>query len=128
MQHPLRPKLSWQNVGSQRGKSVGMERATPLVRRLPRPTGDPRAGIVVEYRERQHDEPVAHFDKPDRLTVSGVHRGEQRRRYDARRDDLIPAHGLRLVVIRHEPLHAVVSQVGTAAEHAPAGQVVAGKR
>lgn len=29
--------------------------------------------LVVEYRERQHDQPVPHFDKPDRLTVSGVH-------------------------------------------------------
>lgn len=56
--------------------------------------------LVVEYRERQHDEPVAHFDKPDVLTVSGVHRGEQRRIYDRRRDELIPSHGLRLVVIR----------------------------
>jgi hypothetical protein len=57
-------------------------------------------GLVVEYRERQHDQPVAFFDKPDRLTVSGVHRGLQRALYDARRDELIPAHGLRLVVMR----------------------------
>ena len=56
--------------------------------------------LVAEYRELQHDEPVAHFDKPDVLTVSGVHRGEQRRIYDRRRDELIPSHGLRLVVIR----------------------------
>lgn len=59
----------------------------------------PELGLVVEYRERQHYEPVPHFDKPDRLTVSGVHRGEQRRLYDARREDLLPAHGLRLVCI-----------------------------
>lgn len=61
-------------------------------------------GLVVEYRERQHDEPVAFFDKPDRLTVSGVHRGEQRRLYDDRRDREIPAHGLRLLVIRPSDL------------------------
>ena len=60
----------------------------------------PGAAIVVEYREIQHDRPVKHFDKPDVLTVSGVHRGLQRALYDARRDTLIPAHGLRLVVIR----------------------------
>ena len=56
--------------------------------------------LVVEYRELQHDQPMPHFDKPDRITVSGVHRGEQRALYDARRDAEIPAHGLRLVVIR----------------------------
>lgn len=62
--------------------------------------------MVVEYRELQHDRPVRHFDKPDRLTVSGVHRGLQRARYDQRRDDLIPAHGLRLVVIKPADLAA----------------------
>lgn len=56
-------------------------------------------GLVVEYRELQHDRGVAFFDKPDRLTVSGVHRGAQRRIYDQRRDDLIPQHSLRLWVI-----------------------------
>jgi hypothetical protein len=62
--------------------------------------------LVVEYRELQHDQPVAHFDKPDKLTVSGVHRGEQRALYDARRDVEIPARGLRLVVIRPADLDA----------------------
>lgn len=60
----------------------------------------PDANLVVEYRERQHDHPVPHFDKPDRLTVSGVHRGTQRALYDARRDEQIPAHGIRLVIIK----------------------------
>lgn len=62
--------------------------------------------LVIEYRERQHDEPVAHFDKPDVLTVSGVHRGIQRRIYDDRRAAEVPAHGLRLVVIRPSDLTA----------------------
>ncbi|MFD3524847.1 hypothetical protein [Streptomyces sp. NPDC058653] len=62
--------------------------------------------LVVEYRELQHDQAMPHFDKPDRLTVSGVHRGEQRALYDARRDVQIPAHGLRLVVIRPADLDA----------------------
>ncbi|MFJ6016853.1 hypothetical protein [Streptomyces sp. NPDC092952] len=62
--------------------------------------------LVVEYRELQHDQPTPHFDKPDRLTVSGVHRGEQRALYDARRDTGIPTHGLRLVVIRPSDLDA----------------------
>lgn len=66
----------------------------------------PAANLVVEYRERQHDQSVPHFDKPERVTVSGVHRGIQRALYDARRDELIPAHGIRLVVITPSHLDA----------------------
>ena len=68
--------------------------------RLPVDAFWPEHQLVVEFRESQHFEATPFFDKPDRLTVSGVHRGEQRRRYDERRDSLIPEHGLRLVVIR----------------------------
>lgn len=75
-------------------------------RTLPVDAYYPAHGLVVEYRERQHDEPVPHFDKPDVLTVSGVHRGEQRRIYDERREAEIPAHGLRLVVVRPRDLTA----------------------
>lgn len=60
--------------------------------------------LVVEYREQQHGRPVAFFDKPTILTVSGVHRGEQRQTYDRRRDVLIPQHGLRLWVIRPDDI------------------------
>ncbi|MCX5394390.1 hypothetical protein [Streptomyces sp. NBC_00094] len=74
--------------------------------RLPVDAYWPGHQLVVEYRELQHDLPMPHFDKPDRLTVSGVHRGEQRALYDARRDERIPAHGLRLVVIRPADLDA----------------------
>ena len=70
----------------------------------------PGASTVVEYREIQHDRPVKHFDKPDVLTISGVHRGVQRALYDARRDTLIPAHGLRLVVIRPSDLSSSSSR------------------
>jgi hypothetical protein len=65
-----------------------------------------RHRLVIEYRERQHDEANAFFDKPDRLTISGVHRGEQRRRYDALRETLIPARGLRLLIVRPTDLEA----------------------
>lgn len=58
--------------------------------------------LVVEYYERQHIQQVAFFDKPDVLTVSGVHRGQQRALYDQRRRDLIPQHELTLVVITVE--------------------------
>lgn len=63
-----------------------------------------RHGLVIEYRERQHDEPVPFFDR--RATLSGVGRGEQRRLYDQRREEEIPKHGLRLIVIRPHQLRA----------------------
>ncbi|WP_230187332.1 hypothetical protein [Sphingobium sp. CECT 9361] len=57
----------------------------------------PALGLVVEYHERQHRERVGFFD--DKPMVSGVPRGEQRRRYDERRADLLPRHGYSLVVL-----------------------------
>lgn len=60
--------------------------------------------LVVEYRERQHTQSVPHFDKPHKLTVSGVPRGEQRRMYDQRRRDVLPRWGIRLVEIEYSEL------------------------
>ena len=51
--------------------------------------------LVIEYREMQHSEPVAFFDK--RMTCSGCNRAEQRRRYDELRKKVLPQHGIRLV-------------------------------
>jgi very-short-patch-repair endonuclease len=79
-------------------------------RKLPVDAYYPEHKLIVEYHECQHDEPVAHFDKPHVLTVSGVHRGEQRRIYDERRTTEIPAHGLRLLVVR--PHHLVCGSRG----------------
>ncbi len=69
----------------------------------------PDLGLVVESNGTQHERPVAFFDKPDRLTVSGVHGGLQRALYDARRAELIPDHGLRLVVVRPSDLTCTAS-------------------
>ena len=57
--------------------------------------------LVIEYRERQHTEEIAHLDKPQRLTCSGCHRGEQRRIYDQRRRDSLPQHGIRLIELEY---------------------------
>lgn len=60
----------------------------------------PSLGLVIEYRERQHTESIPIMDQ--RMTVSGVPRGEQRALYDQRRRDLLPAHGLTLVELSYE--------------------------
>lgn len=55
--------------------------------------------LVVEIMESQHYVPTPYFDKPNVMTVSGVHRGLQRRLYDQRKVELIPLHDLKLIVI-----------------------------
>jgi hypothetical protein len=72
--------------------------------RLPVDAFYPRHRLVLEYWEAQHDEPSPFFDKRDKLTVSGVHRGEQRARYDRRRKGEVPRHGLALVIVRARDL------------------------
>jgi hypothetical protein len=63
--------------------------------RLPVDAYYPELRCVIEVMERQHTEAVPFFD--ERATVSGMSRGQQRRRYDARRRELLPAHGIRLI-------------------------------
>lgn len=55
--------------------------------------------LVIEYREYQHTNPVKHFDKPDKIIVSGVSRGEQRKIYDQRRRDVLPENEIKLIEI-----------------------------
>lgn len=73
-------------------------------RRLPVDAYWPDLRLVVEFYEYQHDHATPFFDKPDSLTVSGVPRREQRARYDRRRAETLPAHGLTLVVLRKADL------------------------
>lgn len=56
--------------------------------------------LVVEFHEVKRSEVNEHFDKLDQVTVSGVDRVTQRKIYDQRRAEVIPQHGLRLVVIQ----------------------------
>ena len=72
--------------------------------RLPVDSYYPDHAIVVEYREHQHEGRIPFMDR--RQTISGVGRGTQRQIYDTRRDELIPAHGLRLCVIKPSDLDA----------------------
>lgn len=70
-------------------------------RRLPVDSYYEKINLVIEYRELQHTESVSFFDKVDKLTVSGVHRGEQRKIYDQRRRDILPKHGIYLLEISY---------------------------
>lgn len=69
----------------------------PRGTRLPVDCFWPDLKLVVEFQEEQHSRPSPFFDR--RQTVSGVHRGEQRRLYDERKRLLARKQGLRLVVI-----------------------------
>ena len=55
--------------------------------------------LVIEYYESQHTESTPFFDK--KQTASGVSRGEQRRIYDQRRRDILPQHGIKLIIISY---------------------------
>lgn len=67
--------------------------------KLPVDSYYPELNLVIEYKEQQHTKPNKHFDKPDLFTVSGVHRGEQRKIYDQRRLDVLPKHGIQVIEI-----------------------------
>lgn len=58
-----------------------------------------KLNLVIEYREYQHTKAVKFFDKPDKLTRSGVNRAEQRKLYDQRRRDVLPVNGVILIEI-----------------------------
>ncbi|MEM8520632.1 hypothetical protein [Flavobacterium sp. PL12] len=61
----------------------------------------PELNLVIEYKEQQHSKANKHFDKPDLFTVSGVHRGEQRKIYDQRRREVLPQHNIKLIEIEY---------------------------
>lgn len=69
--------------------------------KLPVDSYYPELHLVIEYYERQHTEEVKFFDKPNKMTVSGVHRGEQRKIYDDRRREVLPKHNIALVEISY---------------------------
>jgi hypothetical protein len=52
--------------------------------------------LVIEYQERQHTESVKLFNKP---TATGVMRDVQRRVYDDRRLEILPQHGINIVIL-----------------------------
>jgi hypothetical protein len=61
-----------------------------------------RRGLIVEVDEDQHRRPVAFWDKPEVMTVSGVSRGEQRDLYARRKREAARAQGYNVVEIPWE--------------------------
>jgi hypothetical protein len=59
-------------------------------------------GLVVEVDEDPHRRPVTFWDKPDRVTVSGVDRREQRRVYDRRKRAAARSRGYAVIEIEWE--------------------------
>ncbi|MET0016215.1 hypothetical protein [Oscillibacter sp.] len=62
----------------------------------------PENNLIVEYREKQHYQPIAIMDK--RMTVSGISRGEQRKIYDLRKEQWARDNNFKLFVITYADL------------------------
>ena len=67
----------------------------PRPAKLPVDAYYPELNLVIEYRERQHSEPVQLFDK--RATISGVPRGVQRALYDQRRREVLKSKKIHFI-------------------------------
>ncbi|MHC1762552.1 MAG: hypothetical protein AB9917_24125 [Negativicutes bacterium] len=67
--------------------------------KLPLDAFFPGLNLIVEYREKQHFQPVAIMDR--RITVSGVHRGEQRKIYDHRKEKWATDNKIQLLVVSY---------------------------
>jgi hypothetical protein len=76
---------------------LGDENKLGIAVKLPVDAYYKELNLVIEYREKQHSEEVTFFDKPNKMTVSGVDRGKQRKLYDERRRDILPKQGLLLI-------------------------------
>lgn len=72
---------------------------TGRVAKLPFDAVWERRKLIVEVDEEQHRDATPFFDKPHRLTVSGVPRREQRRLYDIRKRTAAAAQGYVVVAI-----------------------------
>lgn len=56
--------------------------------------------LVIEYYEKQHTETVKLFD--NKITASGVTRDIQRRIYDERRKEVLPKHGIEVIILSYK--------------------------
>lgn len=71
-------------------------------RKLPVDAYFPEVNLIVEYREKQHSQSVNIMDR--RMTISGVHRGEQRKLYDLRKEKWAEDNNLKFLSISYNNL------------------------
>ena len=70
----------------------------PKGAKLPVDAYYPEANLVLEFRESQHYADRSElWDK--RITATGETRKQQRKKYDNRREAVLPNHGIRLLII-----------------------------
>lgn len=62
----------------------------------------PESNLIVEYREKQHLQPVGFMDK--RITISGISRGEQRKIYDRRKEQWSAENNVNLLIVNYGDL------------------------
>jgi len=58
----------------------------------------PAFKLVLEFREGQHYGDRFDF-RDSRITATGETRKEQRRKYDKRREEILPANGIKILII-----------------------------
>jgi len=85
------------------GHRFGFLRGDPTPKRpagvtLPVDAYYPAYDLVLEFREGQHyGDRVPFWD--NRITATGELRKNQRRKYDERREKLLPTHGIKLLIV-----------------------------
>jgi hypothetical protein len=72
---------------------------TKRTKRLPFDSVWEARKLIIEIDEDQHAQATPFFDKPHKITVSGVHRGEQRAIYDRRKRAAAKKNGYKVVAI-----------------------------
>ena len=91
--------------GIEYKENYGFEflRGNPTLKRpngvkLPVDAYYPSRRFVLEFREGQHYGDRFAF-RDDRITATGESRKEQRRKYDKKRENVLPANGIKLLVV-----------------------------
>lgn len=70
----------------------------PRGSKLPVDAYYPEANLVLEFRESQHYKDRSEL-WDNRITATGETRKQQRLKYDIRREEVLPNHGIKLLIV-----------------------------